>query len=57
VTLSNVPTTVILRVRAEIAPVEVLGGGLTTTYDMASHTSIVRVAAHSGSVTITARNP
>jgi alpha-glucosidase (family GH31 glycosyl hydrolase) len=57
VTLSNVPTTTILRVRAEIAPVEVLGADLTTTYDTARHTSIVRVAAHSGSVTITARNP
>ncbi|MDB4936848.1 MAG: Alpha-xylosidase [Labilithrix sp.] len=57
VTLSNVPTPVILRVRAEIAPASVVGDGVTTTYDMERHTSIVRVAAHSGSVTVTAQNP
>ncbi len=56
-TLSALPAPVILRVRAEVAPAEISGSGVTSTYDAAHHTSIVRIAARSGSLTVTARNP
>lgn len=57
--LSDVPVPVILRVRADVAPAEILGDaiGVTSTYDMTGRTSIVRVGAHAGGVMITARNP
>jgi hypothetical protein len=48
---------VILRVRSEVAPVEVLGDGLTTSYDAPRKTSIVRVAPRAGALMVTARNP
>jgi alpha-glucosidase (family GH31 glycosyl hydrolase) len=57
VTLSAVTVPVILRVRSEIAPAEVQGDALTTSYDALRKTSIVRVAPRAGAVTITARNP
>ena len=57
VTLSAVTTPVILRVRADVAPAEVQGDALTTTYDAATHTSIIRALPRSGAATITARNP
>jgi alpha-D-xyloside xylohydrolase len=57
VTLSSVPLPVILRVRSEIAPIEVLGEGVQTTYDATRRTSIIRVTPRPGSVTITARKP
>jgi alpha-D-xyloside xylohydrolase len=57
VKLSAVTVPVILRVRADVSPVEVIGDGLTTTYDAAHETSIVRVAPRAGAATITARNP
>jgi alpha-D-xyloside xylohydrolase len=57
VRLSAVRAPVILRVRAAVAPIEVSGDGLTTTYDAAHATSIVRVAPRAGAATITARNP
>ena len=57
VTLSALPKPVILRVRAEVAPLEVTGAGVTSTYDAARKTSIMRIAAGPGPVTVTARNP
>jgi len=57
VTLSAVPQPVILRVRSEIAPAQVLGDNVTSIYDAARRVSIVRVAARAGAVTITAKNP
>lgn len=57
VTLSAAPAPVILRVRSEVAPVEVVGEGATSTYDAARRTSIVRLPARPGPVTITARYP
>jgi alpha-D-xyloside xylohydrolase len=57
VSLSAVTVPVILRVRADVAPVEVLGDGLTTSYDAIRKTSIVRVAPRAGAVMVTARNP
>ena len=57
VKLSAVTAPVILRVRADIPPVEVQGEALTTTYDAVTHTSIVRVLPRAGAATITARNP
>jgi alpha-D-xyloside xylohydrolase len=57
VKLSAVTTPVILRIRADVAPASVQGDSLTTTYDAATHTSIVRVAPRAGAVTITASNP
>ena len=56
-TLSALPAPVILRVRAEVAPLAIDGAGVTSTYDAARRTSIVRVPARAGSLTVTARNP
>jgi alpha-D-xyloside xylohydrolase len=57
VKLSAVPTTALVRVRADVAPASVDGAGTSATYDAATRTSIVKVAAQAGPLTITARNP
>ena len=56
-TLSALPAPVILRVRAEVAPRAITGADVTSTYDAATHTSIVRAGARAGSLTVTAQNP
>ena len=53
ITLSAVKVPVILRVRVEGAPTEVRGESVTSTYDAARKTSIIRVAPRATSATIT----
>jgi alpha-glucosidase (family GH31 glycosyl hydrolase) len=56
VTLSAHPAPVILRVRADVAPVEITGPGVTSSYDAGHLVSVVRVPSAPGPATITARN-
>lgn len=57
VDLSSAAAGAVLRVRSETAPAEVLGDGVTSTYDAARRTAIVRVAPRAGAVAVSARMP
>jgi alpha-D-xyloside xylohydrolase len=57
VTISALPAPVILRVHADPMPVTIAGTDITSTYDAATKTSIVKAPARAGALTITATNP
>jgi len=54
VTLSALPTAVILRVRTDWEPAMVTGTNITSTYDVATKTVIVKAPARAGALTVTA---
>jgi alpha-glucosidase (family GH31 glycosyl hydrolase) len=57
VTLSALPAAVILRVHADPMPATITGVDITSTYDAATKTSIIKAPARAGALTITATNP
>ena len=57
ITLSALPAAVILRVHAEPMPAAFTGADITSSYDAATKTSIVKAPARAGALTITATNP
>ena len=57
VTLSALPAAVVLRVHADPMPATVTGADVTSTYDAATKTSIIKAPARAGALTITATNP
>ena len=56
-TLSALPAAVIVRVHADPMPATISGVDITSTYDAATKTSIVKAPARAGALTITATNP
>ena len=57
ITLAALPAPVILRVHADPMPATITGADVTSTYDAATKTSIVKATARAGALTITATNP